>query len=215
MVVVSGTVMLTPVISACTRIEAVLTTPAPTATSVPLAPTSTFAPNPTATITPNPTATVTPNPTPTQQPQPVSALAKIALVKIGDRATGVRRAIELLGINSIRGNQVLLKPNLNSADAAPGSTHPDVLRMLVTELYNMGAQTITLADRSGMGDTRTVMQQTGVLDLAQNLGSRRSYSTICRKAIGLFSNRQTFTGRAATPCLSCCWKLNASCRRVI
>ena len=34
----------------------------------------------------------------------------------------------------------------------------------------MGAQTITLADRSGMGDTRRVMQQTGVIDLAQELG---------------------------------------------
>jgi uncharacterized protein (DUF362 family) len=82
----------------------------------------------------------------------------------------VRHAIELLGINPARGNRVLLKPNLNSADAAPGSTHPEVLRTLVTELYNMGAQTITLADRSGMGDTRTVMQQTGVIDLAQELG---------------------------------------------
>jgi len=170
MVVVSGTVILTPVISACTRIEAVLTTSTPTATSVPLAPTSTIAPNPTATIIRSPTATVTPHPTATPQPQPGSALAKIALVKTGDRATGVRRAIELLGINSIRGHPVLLKPNLNSADAAPGSTHPDVLRMLITELYNMGAQTITLADRSGMGNTRTVMQQTGVLDLAQELG---------------------------------------------
>lgn len=154
MVVVSGTVMLTPVIDACTRIEAVLTTAVPTATSVPLAPTS----------------TITPNPTPTPQPHQVSALAKIALVKTGDRATGVRRAIELLGINPIHGNRVLLKPNLNSADAAPGSTHPEVLRTLVTELYDMGAQTITLADRSGMGDTRRVMQQTGVIDLAQELG---------------------------------------------
>ena len=162
--------MLTPVISACTRIEAVLTTSAPTATSVPLAPTATITPNPTATVTSNPTATVTPHPTPTPQPQPGSALAKIAFVKTRDRATGVRRAIELLGINSIRGNPVLLKPNLNSADAASGSTHPDVLRTLVTELYNLGAQTITLADRSGMGDTRAVMRQTGVLDLAQELG---------------------------------------------
>ncbi len=154
MVVVGGTVMLTPVIDACTRIEAVLTTSVPTATSVP----------------PAPTSTITPKPTPTPQPHQESALAKIALVKTGDRAAGVRRAIELLGINPIHGNRVLLKPNLNSADAAPGSTHPEVLRTLVTELYDMGAQTITLADRSGMGDTRSAMQQTGVIDLAQELG---------------------------------------------
>lgn len=162
MVIVGGTVMVMPVLNACTRIEAVLTTSVPTATSVP--------PAPTATITPSPTSTMTPHPTPTPQSDQESALAKIALVKTGDRAAGVRRAIELLGINPIRGNRVLLKPNLNSADAAPGSTHPEVLRALVTELYDMGAQTITLADRSGMGNTRSVMQQTGVIDLAQELG---------------------------------------------
>src|SRR5512136_1851318 len=162
MVIVGGTLMVTPVINACTRIEAVLTTSVPTTTPVPPAPTST--------ITPNPTLTITPNPTATPQSDQESALAKIALVKTGNRAAGVRRAIELLGINSIRGNRVLLKPNLNSADAAPGSTHPEVLRTLVTKLYDMGAQTITLADRSGMGDTHRVMQQTGVIDLAQELG---------------------------------------------
>jgi uncharacterized protein (DUF362 family) len=154
MVVVGGAVMLTPMIDACTRIEAVLTTPVPTATSV----------------SPAPTSTTTPNPTPASTPQEKSEQAKIALVKTGDRAAGVRRAIELLGLNPVRGKRVLLKPNLNSADAAPGSTHPEVLRTLVTELYDMGAQTITLADRSGMGDTRRVMQQTGVIDLAQELG---------------------------------------------
>jgi len=162
MVVVSGTVMLTSVIRACTRLEAVLTTSAPIATSVPLAPTSIIAPILIATITPYSTAT--------PQPQQVSALAKISVVKTRDRATGVRRTIELLGINPIRGNKVLLRPDLDSADAAPGSTHPDVLRTLVTELYDMSALTITLADRSGMGATRAVMQQAGVLDLAHELG---------------------------------------------
>src|SRR5512139_1875692 len=91
MVIVGGTVMVMPVLNACTRIEAVLTTSVPTATAVPLAPT--------AAITPKPTSNMTPHPTPTPQSDQESALAKIALVKTGDRAAGVRRAIELLGIN--------------------------------------------------------------------------------------------------------------------
>ncbi len=102
MVIAGGAVLVTPVIDACTRIEAVLTTSAPTATSVPPAPTST--------ITPNPTPTVTPDPTPTPQSDQESTRTKIALVKTRDRAAGVRRAIELLGINPIRGHRVLLKP---------------------------------------------------------------------------------------------------------
>ena len=97
-------------------------------------------------------------------------MATIALVKTTDRALGVRRAIELFGLNPVRGNRVLLKPNYNSADAAPASTHPDILRSLVMEMNEMGARAITLGERSGMGDTRVVLAQTGVFDLADELG---------------------------------------------
>ena len=86
---------------------------------------------------------------------PDSSLSAVALVATMDRAAGVRRAIELLGINPIRGYNVLLKPNFNSADEAPGSTHPDVLKALLASLGDLGARSITLADRSGMGDTAT------------------------------------------------------------
>jgi uncharacterized protein (DUF362 family) len=65
---------------------------------------------------------------------------------------------------------VLLKPNYNSADPAPSSTHLDVLRALVVEMEEMGAHSITLGERSGMGDTRAVMGQTGVYGLARELG---------------------------------------------
>ena len=67
----------------------------------------------------------------------------------------------LVGSVGLAGKKILLKPNFNSADPAPGSTHLDVLRTLVKELRpNAGA--ITLADRSGMGDTRQVMEPLGV-----------------------------------------------------
>jgi len=95
---------------------------------------------------------------------------KIALVKTADRSEGVRRALELLGTNPVRASRVLLKPNLNSADEAPGSTHPDVLRSLVVKLNDMGARSITVGDRSGMGDTRRVIEQKGIFDLSKELG---------------------------------------------
>lgn len=95
---------------------------------------------------------------------------KVALVKTTDRAAGTRKAIALLGINPVRGNTVLLKPNFNSADPAPGSTHNDVLRALVTELQDMQAKSITVADRSGMGDTRKVMEQKGIFALGKEIG---------------------------------------------
>lgn len=113
-------------------------------------------------------------PTPGSATVPTSTLApdpgKIALVKSMDRAQGVRRAIDLLGINPINNKRVFLKPNYNSADPAPGSTHADVLRSLASWLTESGAQSITLGERSGMGETRQVLQQRGVFDMADEFG---------------------------------------------
>jgi uncharacterized protein (DUF362 family) len=94
----------------------------------------------------------------------------VVLVKTASRAEGVRRAVELLGANTVRGKKVLLKPNFNSADPAPGSTHLDTLRALITQLRALGAGAITLGERSGMGDTQRVLQQMGVFDLAREMG---------------------------------------------
>jgi uncharacterized protein (DUF362 family) len=52
-------------------------------------------------------------------------MARVAFVKTRDRGAGVRRALGLLDLNPIQDRQVLLKPNFNSADPAPGSTHDD------------------------------------------------------------------------------------------
>ena len=97
-------------------------------------------------------------------------MAKIAFVKTTNRSEGVRKAIELLGTNPVSGKSVFLKPNYNSAHPAPGSTHPDVLRSLVKELQRFGAGRITVGDRSGMGDTRQVMGELGVFEMAEELG---------------------------------------------
>lgn len=103
-------------------------------------------------------------------PTPESFVGRVALVRTTDRAQGVRRALDLLDINPVEGKSIFLKPNFNSADPAPGSTHLATLRALVERLQAMGAGSITLGDRSGMGDTRRVMQALGVFDLASELG---------------------------------------------
>jgi uncharacterized protein (DUF362 family) len=103
--------------------------------------------------------------------QPVEeGISMVALVYTSDRADGVRRAAELLSVNNVSGYHVLLKPNLNSADPAPGSTHPEVMRSLVNVLQDMGARDITMGERSGMGNTRQVVEQTGMSTLVRELG---------------------------------------------
>ncbi len=155
-----GAAAFAPLVGACT--------PAPPLTKPARPPTAT--PLPPATDTPSPSATSFPTPSVTPAPTEASDTARVALVKTTDRAEGVRRAVDLLGVNPVQGRRVLLKPNFNSADPAPGSTHPDVLRTLVLMLGEMGAGPVTVGDRSGMGDTRAVMQQKGVFDLAAELG---------------------------------------------
>jgi uncharacterized protein (DUF362 family) len=97
-------------------------------------------------------------------------MSVVTLVKTADRVAGVRQATELLGINPIQGKQVLFKPNFNSADVCPGSTHNDTLRAMLEMLTDMGAKEISLGDRSGMGDTRQVMLTKGVYDLLAEYG---------------------------------------------
>jgi uncharacterized protein (DUF362 family) len=97
-------------------------------------------------------------------------MSRVSLITTDDRAEGTRKAIGLLDEFSISGKRVFLKPNFNSADPTPGSTHNDVLRSLVEWLWEKGASSITVGDRSGMGDTRRVMRDKGVLDLAGELG---------------------------------------------
>jgi uncharacterized protein (DUF362 family) len=100
-----------------------------------------------------------------------SGMTEVSLVNTGNRDEGVREAIGLLGLRSFRSKHVVLKPNFNTADPTPGSTHNDTLRSLVLTLQQMGTREIALAERSGPGDsTRSVMEKKGTFELARELG---------------------------------------------
>ena len=97
-------------------------------------------------------------------------MARVAFVKTADRAAGLRRALDLFGADSWRGTDLFLKPNFNSADTPPGSTHDDTLATLVRWLKGAGAARLAVGDRSGMGFTRGVMQQKDIFRLGEELG---------------------------------------------
>lgn len=143
------------------------------------APALTFSPTPAATL--YPTGTSTPKPTAPPKPSGTAAPtstqdiptvdnARVAFIKTKDRSAGVSKAIDLLGINPVAGKSVFIKPNFNSSDPAPGSTHLDTLRSLVLKLRELDAREITMGDRSGMGRTRQVLEELGVFALAEELG---------------------------------------------
>ena len=101
-------------------------------------------------------------------------MAQVAFVKTKNRSTGVERALDLLGFDVDQRGHWFVKPNFNSADRAPGSTHNDVLRTIIARLKDGGAIQIVVGDRSGMGNTRTVMQQKNIFRLAEELGFKTS-----------------------------------------
>src|SRR5512140_2725244 len=94
--------------------------------------------------------------------------SKVALVRTGDRKRGVTAALKLLDLNAVKGKRVVIKPNFNSADETPGSTHNDTLAQLVTELHGLNARSVTLGESSGPPQTRGVMEKKGTFDLARD-----------------------------------------------
>ncbi len=95
--------------------------------------------------------------------------SKVSLIKISDRAQGIKRAIDILDINPVKGKEVLLKPNFNTADPFPGSTHNDTLSNLLLHLKKMGAKSITLGERSGPQDTSDVLKEKGIYAICEKL----------------------------------------------
>ena len=65
-------------------------------------------------------------------------MSQVALIHTNNRPDGVRRALTLLGTEGPAGGGALLKPNYNSSDPSPGSTHNDVLTVLVQWLKEQG-----------------------------------------------------------------------------
>jgi uncharacterized protein (DUF362 family) len=94
--------------------------------------------------------------------------SKVALVSTEDRKKGVVASIQALAINPVKNKDVLIKPNFNTADPVPGSTHNDTLAALVEEVWKMGAKTVSLGERS-YPRTREVMEQKGVLPFLEKL----------------------------------------------
>ena len=96
---------------------------------------------------------------------------RVAFLRTGDRKSAVAQVLDALGVNPARNKHVLIKPNFNTADVCPGSTHNDTLEALVERLWRMGARSVSVGERS-YPPTREVMAQKGVLELLARLDVR-------------------------------------------
>jgi len=99
----------------------------------------------------------------------VNSMSEVFILRTNNRTTGIPALLNKIGLTDYQGKTVALKANYNSADPFPASTHIDTLRSLVQTLKHAGARDLTLAERSGMGDTKEVLEQMGVLALSEEL----------------------------------------------
>ena len=95
--------------------------------------------------------------------------SEVFLIKTSDRKLGVKTLLEHFDLADFSGKHVALKANFNSADPFPASTHLDTLQAVVEGLKAVKVTDVTLGERSGMGNTRQVLQEMGVFELSQRL----------------------------------------------
>lgn len=87
-----------------------------------------------------------------------------------DRRSGITAILERLLGERRAGGKVVIKANFNSADPFPASTHPDALEAAIRFLQDPEPHSLTLVERSGMGDTLEVLEAAGVTALAKEMG---------------------------------------------
>jgi len=97
-----------------------------------------------------------------------SPKSAVSFVGTQDRKAGVLASIKALNINPVKNKDVLIKPNFNTADPTPGSTHNDTLVSLVEEAWRLGAKSVSLGERS-YPMTQNVMEQKGIIPLLEKL----------------------------------------------
>jgi uncharacterized protein (DUF362 family) len=87
-----------------------------------------------------------------------------------DRAAGVSGVLGAFDLSMLTGADVALKANFNSADPFPASTSIVTLATIADAILDAKPKRLTLAERSGMGVTREVLADLGIVALAKDRG---------------------------------------------
>jgi uncharacterized protein (DUF362 family) len=71
-----------------------------------------------------------------------------------------------------KGDEILLKPNFNTADSPPGSSDPDFVKTVIESLYEHGAGKVVLGESSMLRlSTRQVLEKTEMFEKAEEAGA--------------------------------------------
>jgi len=94
----------------------------------------------------------------------------IFIAGANDRRSNVQSVLDAFDLSVLGGSSVAIKANFNSADPFPASTHGETLETVCSALLEQRPATVTLAERSGMGNTRAVLENAGVFALGREQG---------------------------------------------
>jgi len=87
-----------------------------------------------------------------------------------NRIAGFQSVLGAFDLSVFSGTSVAVKANYNSQDPFPASTHIDTLDIICSAVLEQRPVRVTLAERSGMGNTREVLENTGVIALSRDRG---------------------------------------------
>jgi uncharacterized protein (DUF362 family) len=113
---------------------------------------------------------------------PFTKDGKVLLGKVsttGNLKTDVLKAVNMIGgFNKVidKGDQVLLKPNYNTADPPPASSDPEFLKAIVELLFEHGAGKVVLGESSWQGlATRKALDRAGTLAALKDTGAEIAF----------------------------------------
>jgi uncharacterized protein (DUF362 family) len=124
----------------------------------------------------NPMASAAGSPAMAKPGMAANGKARVYVIKTADRADGIAQALAMFGgLGFVSGRDVVLKPNFNSQNAFPATTHDDTIRTMAAQLKAANAGKITLADSSGATTgsatpTATVIQAKQTVNLCKEIG---------------------------------------------
>jgi uncharacterized protein (DUF362 family) len=100
-------------------------------------------------------------------------VSKVSVVE--NLRESILKSVDLIGgFGKIveKGDEILLKPNYNSADRSPASSDPDFVKTVIELLYEYGAGKVILGESSMQTlSTRRVVEKTGTLLKAKEAGA--------------------------------------------
>ena len=97
----------------------------------------------------------------------VILMVKVFLASGTNRTAAIQNLLSKLDLSILSGKRVAVKANFNSADPFPASTHLDTFTLLIDAIKDVGASGIHVGARSGMGNTKKVLDDLGITGMCK------------------------------------------------